>query len=190
MRDALDKLRIQNLYINFDECKSEEIAEEDKFTNVRFIFADIVVGKARTGTKADVSAIITSITQYISKRNGAFILIIWSNNKDELADELIHELDVIEGYNFFPVKTLKKAKYTKTTTTNEDKQKLLDELISELKQELGNNTEYFNLLRVWERDIHTAASETFNILLDDLTDKNKTHSLLKNASDNIFIFSL
>lgn len=181
LRDALDKLRIQNLYINFDECKSEEIAEEDKFTNVRFIFADIVVGKARTGTKADVSAIITSITQYISKRNGAFILIIWSNNKDELADELIHELDVIEGYNFFPVKTLKKAKYTKTTTTNEDKQKLLDELISELKQELGNNTEYFNLLRVWERDIHTAASETFNILLDDLTDKNKTHSLLKNA---------
>ena len=43
LRDALDKLRIQNLYINFDECKSEEIAEEDKFTNVRFIFADIAV---------------------------------------------------------------------------------------------------------------------------------------------------
>lgn len=179
LRDALDKLKIQNLYIKFDEV--DDISEEDKFTNVRFIFADILSGGARVGDKADISPIITSISEHLSKRNGAFILIIWSKTTDELADELIHELKEVEGYSFFPIKTISKSKYTRKTKDEEDLKQLLKDLADELKKELGNNTEYFNLLRVWERDIHTATSETFNILLDDLTDKNKTHSLLKNA---------
>jgi hypothetical protein len=179
LRDALDQEKIQSLYIKFDE--PDEIKDEDKFTNVRFIFADILVGSARTGGKGDVSAIITSISEHLSKKNGVFILIIWSNHNSELSDELIHELQNEEGYSFFPIKSISKSKYTKKIENKIERKKLLEELIDELKNELKENTEYFNLLRIWERDIHTAASETFNILLDDLNNKDRTHSLLKNA---------
>ena len=178
LRSALDKLKIQNLYINFNEI--DEIDEDDKFTNVRFVFADILIGIARTGQTADISPIVTSITEHISKKNGAFVLVIWSNHNSELSQRLIEELRDKEGYNFFPVMSIDKSKYKKLDNKDNEK-KLITELIEELKKELKDDIEYFNLLRVWERDIHTAASETFNILLDNLNDKNKTHSLLKNA---------
>lgn len=178
LRNALDKLKIQNLYIKFDEpCV---IKEEDKFTNVRFVFADILYGGARIGTKGDITGIVSSILTHLSKKNGAFVLIIWSNSREDLANELIHELRNVEGYSFFPIKTISKAKYIKKASS-EEQEELLNQLITELKKELESDTEYFNLLRVWERDIHTATSETFNILLDDLTNKEKIHSLLKNA---------
>ncbi len=173
LRKALDSLKIQNLYIKFDEI--DNIIEEEKFTNVRFVFADIISGTSRVGVKSDISAIIASMNEHISKRNGAFVLIIWSKNQAELADELIYELKS-DGFNFFPIKSIDKTKYTGDVPSE-----LLEELIGELKKELADNTEYFNLLRVWERDVHTATSETFNILLDNLEDKDRTHSLLKNA---------
>ena len=179
LRNALDRLKIQNLYIKFDEpCV---INEEDKFTNVRFIFADILYGGSRIGTKGDITGIISSILTHLSKKNGAFVLIIWSNSREDLANELIHELGNVEGYSFFPIKTISKAKYIKKATSEEEQEKLLSQLINELKKELENDTEYFNLLRIWERDIHTATSETFSTLLDDLTNKEKTRSLLKDA---------
>lgn len=173
LRKALDKLKIQNLYIKFDE--EDEIEEADKFTNVRFIFADILVGTARTTIKNDVQAIATSITEHISDKNGAFILIIWSNHNDQLSKSLIEELEQ-ENYNFFSITDIDKSKYTHSDESN-----VVKELITELKEKLQDNTEYFNLLRVWERDIHAATSETFNILLEDINNKEKTHSLLKNA---------
>lgn len=173
LRKALDKLKIQNLYIKFDE--EDSIEDEDKFTNVRFVFADILVGGARTTPKNDVQAIATSITEHISNKNGAFILIIWSNHNDQLSKALIQELEE-ENYNFFCITNIDKSKYT----TN-DNPKVIAALIAELKEKLKDNTEYFNLLRVWERDIHAATSETFDILLEDINNKEKTHSLLKNA---------
>jgi hemerythrin len=178
LRSALDSLKVQNLYIKFDE--PDEIEEENKFTNVRFVFADIIMGGGRIGEKADIAPIVTSINEHISKKNGAFVLIVWSKTKDDLSRAFIAELES-EGHNFFPITNIKKEKYTKETKNDKEKKELLNELIEELKKELTDEVEYFNLLRIWEKDIHTAASETFNILLDDLNDKNKTHSLLKNA---------
>ncbi|MCT7642621.1 hypothetical protein [Aliarcobacter butzleri] len=183
LRKALDQMLIQNIYIEFGEPDGlEERDEEQKITNVRFVFADILLGtKQESDSKVAVEPIVSSIINNISKLNGLFILILWSKDTQEHKDELIRTLKDDEEYKFITITDINKNEYIDKEGTPASK--TIKELIEEIKEEI-NKLDYFNLLREWENETQRSIAKTFDLLLD-VNDDHKTKDLLNGAIKSV-----
>lgn len=181
LREALDKLLIQNIYIKFDNIESlDEKDEKDKLTNIRYIFTDIIVGDSSApDSKQAVEPIVNSISENISINNGLFILVIWSNHNTEHQNELIRVLKEDIGYKFFPIKSINKSDYI-----GESPAKSVESLIEDLKEELSSNLEYFNLLREWESEIQKSSAKVFDLFID-IEDNDKTKDYINGTMKSV-----
>ncbi len=204
LREALDDIGIQSIYINFKTSK-----KKNKFTNVRYIFADLTLDdKISSSNKSTISPIYSSITRNLSEDNGAFILIIWSKH-NELRNVLIDKLKE-RKYKFYPIVTLDKNDYKKNEIniikkfeqmkwcinkkelTLADYQhhfnifcnKSINYLINDIKNSLNQNLDYFNLLREWESQIQKSSAKVFDMFLD-IENQDKNRDLLNGAIKSI-----
>lgn len=182
LREALDKLLIPNLYIKFDEAVLQERDESDKLTNVRFVFADILIGtKKEADSKVAVEAVVSSILEHISKENGPFILILWSKDTQAHKTELIRTLRDDELYNFIPITDINKTDYIKINGVLPSKS--VNDLIVIIKTKTDTQT-YFNLLREWESETHKSTAKTFDLFVDN-ENTAKTKDLLNGAIKSV-----
>lgn len=179
LRKALDNLLIQSIFINFSEPPLTSSAS-DTLTNVRFIFADILLGdfKEPDSTKA-VEPIVASITQNISKNNGVFVLILWSKDTTNHKQELIRVLKEDEKYKFFPIESINKSDYIGATPS-----KNVSHLIVEIKNAFTEDLVYFDILREWESEIQKSSTKVFDLFLD-INDQSKTKDLLNGAIKSV-----
>lgn len=164
LRAALDKLLIQSIYINFNNVSANERLEEDKLTNVRFVFADILLGKKQENdSKIAVEPVVSSIIEHISKSNGMFILILWSKDSAEHKSELIRTLNEDEKYKFIAIESIDKNDYIAKSGNPPGKN--IDDLIEAIREEL-KAVKFFNLLREWESDTQKSISKVFDLFFD------------------------
>ncbi len=183
LRKALDQMLIQNIYIEFAEPDGlAEKEEEQKITNVRFVFADILLGKKQeTDSKIAVEPIVSSIIDNISKSNGLFVLILWSKDTQEHKDELIRTLKDDEDYKFIAITDIDKTQYI--SKDGNPPSKSIGELIKEIEEEI-DKLNYFNLLREWENQTQRSIAKIFDLLLD-ANDDSKTKDLLNGAIKSV-----
>lgn len=180
LRDALDKLLIQSIYIKFDNVTLDPRLEEDKLTNVRFVFADILLGKKQENdSKIAVEPVVTSIIEHISKSNGIFILILWSKDSAEHKSELIRTLSEDEKYKFIAIESIDKNDYIKKDENPPSKN--IDDLKKAIQKEL-ETVKFFNLLREWESDIQKSTSKVFDLFFDT---EEKTKDYINGAMKSV-----
>ncbi|WP_324171648.1 hypothetical protein [Sulfurimonas sp.] len=164
LRDALDKLLIQSIYVNFGDPELDERTDADKLTNVRFIFADILLGtKKESNSAIAVEPVISSIINNVSKDNGIFILILWSKDIVEHKTELTRALREDENYKFIEITHIEKNDYIEKE--GNPPVKTIDDLIEIIKEKLKDE-KYFTLLREWESDTQKSTSQVFNLFFD------------------------
>ncbi len=179
LRKALDNLLIQSIFINFSE-PSMDSSTTDNLTNVRFIFADILLGDFKEpDSKKAVEPIVASITQNISKNNGVFVLILWSKDTTNHKQELIRVLKEDEKYKFFPIESINKSEYIGLNPS-----KNVNHLIDEIKNAFNDDLAYFDILREWESEIQKSSTKVFDLFLD-INNQSKTKDLLNGAIQSV-----
>lgn len=180
LRDALDKLLIQSIYIKFDNATLEPRLEEDKLTNVRFVFADILLGKKQENdSKMAVEPVVISIIEHISKSNGMFILILWSKDSAEHKSELIRTLREDEKCKFIEIESIDKNNYIRKNGNPPSKN--IDDLMEAIQEEL-KTVKFFNLLREWESDTQKSTSKVFDLFFDT---EEKTKDYINGAMKSV-----
>ncbi|HDD45092.1 MAG TPA: hypothetical protein ENG63_09590 [Candidatus Desulfofervidus auxilii] len=167
--EALPLIRVlsqKRVATTFFSGRVEELPSKP-FEDVRMVFLDIVLeGLESADDKTKVSTLVNVIKRIISKKNGPFILAIWTKHP-EMAEK-IQKVLKNEGY-YIIVANLEKDKFFRRKEKDDRdeyfeyifEESKLNELKKKLKEQLGP-VDIFKVLINWENLIHDAASKTIN----------------------------
>lgn len=149
-------LSFHRISVNYFTGRFEELPEKP-FSDVRLVFLDIVLeGAEGTEDKTKLSIAMSVIEKIIDKKNGPFILAVWTKHK-----ELIKKMEkMLKRQKYQPiVKDLQKYEFknVKTEDYNYNLQKIKDKLKNKLK-----DLSILEILILWENIVYDSASSVVN----------------------------
>jgi len=140
----------------------EELPDKP-FSDVRFVFLDVVLGKegiTPRDEKTVISTLIGVVNRIIDKDNGPFILVLWTKHR-RYKEIVSNELRKV-GYCPI-VKDLEKSEFFDSNNRLMDDKEMFRKLKSSFK-EILENYGIFELFILWENIVHNSASATINSL--------------------------
>ncbi len=158
-KEALPLMKVlssNRISVNYFTGRFEELPEKP-FSDVRLVFLDIVLeGGGGTDDKTKLSTTMSIIEKIIDKKNGPFILAIWSKH-----EELIEKMEkMLKGQKYQPIVTdLQKYEFKDDRTG--DYNYNLVKIEKKLKEKM-ENLSILEILILWENIIYDSASSVVN----------------------------
>jgi len=164
----------------------------DYYRGVRGLFIDLNLSGGSLGKNQHYGVIVNILETVITKNNGPFVLVLWTENPQELPDLKTYlEESIQEGYEYckpLSLSALSKTKYINTSKGHPDFGKILPGKETEFKQVIKDfftDTPQIATLFDWESKVLEAVNQTLIELITLIPKEKRTFNNYADEIDKV-----